>query len=93
MRVKLILLGSILALTSACGSSGGGKDATIVMKDPRNGATRTYKEVRDLVADGSLQVNDGECSAFAAYGAKMEGVEFPAGQAAFVKACEEGKKS
>ncbi len=79
----------LLALT-ACGSS---KDDMIVIRDPSTGETLTYKEVREYASQGEGGVGNENCAGAAGYGASIEGAEFPAGQAEFVKACEEGLRN
>ncbi|TDB90871.1 hypothetical protein E1264_03330 [Actinomadura sp. KC216] len=90
MKGRILLFGAVLAVATACGAS---QDDQIVMKDPSNGKERTFKEVRDMFADGSVTTGGESCATFVSFGAKDQGIEFPAGQAEFVKACEEGLKA
>lgn len=83
-----LMCGSLALLLAACGSSDEGK---VVMK-AEDGNTRTYKEVRDLIADGSIDLQGADCATFASFGAKERQIRFPAGQALFVQACEEGQR-
>jgi major membrane immunogen (membrane-anchored lipoprotein) len=90
MLSRFTALAAAVVLLTACGAS---EDDKVVMKDPSNGAERTYKEVRDMFADGTINLDGKTCATFTAHGAENEGIEFPAGQAEFVKACEEGLKA
>lgn len=89
MFARFVALTTAAALLTACGSS---QDDQIVMRDPSNGTERTYGEVRDLVAKGSIDLDGTTCAAFAAYGSEQGVAEYPEGQSAFVEACEAGLK-
>lgn len=96
MQLKMVILSALVAVLTACSAPGGlykpPKDDQIVMRYPENGKTRTYREVRDMFASGEADTMGTDCSGFVAFGAAVEGVEFPAGAPAFVEACEEGLK-
>lgn len=94
MQLKMVILSALVAALAACGVPGGvavpSKNDQIVMRYPENGKTRTYGEVRDMFASGEADTMGTDCAGFVAFGAAVEGVEFPAGAPAFVEACEEG---
>lgn len=86
---KILAISLLVAGLTACGAS---KEDQIVYKDPENGSERTFGEVRDLVAKGSIDLDGTTCAAFAAYGSEQGVAEYPEGQSAFVEACEAGLK-
>lgn len=88
MQTKLIILGASFVLLTACGSS---SDDKIVMKDT-HGTSKTYKEVVEFASNPDFASEVTDCAEFAAVTGRTEGTTFPAGQAEFVKACEEGRK-
>lgn len=88
MQTKMIILGASFVLLTACGSSEGDK---IVMKDS-SGTEKTYKEIVEFASDPQFVSEVPDCATFASVGAQQQGATYPAGQALFIKACEEGRK-
>lgn len=86
----MVVLGALLAVSTACGVS---EEDKIVMKNPINGTARTYKDVREMIAAGDIDLSDTNCAEFAAFGVHRDDVTYPEGQAAFIAACEAGLKA
>lgn len=87
MITKIMASGLLVAALAACGSSG---DDKIVMIDSY-GTEYTYSQAVKKFSQEPFKSQVTDCAAFAATGSQEKGAKFPAGQAEFVKACEEGK--
>jgi hypothetical protein len=104
VKIGITLVGCVLACAlTACGSSTEGpkaketpkqsaEESKIVTRNPENGETRTYAQVRALYAGPDLDMTGIDCASFLLMQVEVAKLELPAGQAAYIKACEDGIK-
>lgn len=88
MLTRLTVLFAVAAAITACGASEGSE---VVLKQP-DGTEMTHDEVVKKISGTPFGPEIQDCASFAVVGQHEKGMKYPAGQAAFVAACEEGLK-